>query len=115
MDLNVLKEGRDRFGIPLSYATLMTVPYFRPAEYSTEIRYLKERSAALGGSMPQRKSEFVSLKIPAIKVLDSLLKGSGNREISTTMAFVMILSALVKDKNIGDRIVPIVPDEARTF
>ena len=115
LDLDALKEFRDRFGIPLSDAELKTVPYFRPAEDSTEIRYLKERRAALGGSMPQRNSEFEPLKIPTIKILDSILKGSGNREISTTMAFVRILSALIRDKNVGERVVPIVPDEARTF
>lgn len=115
LDLNALKKFRDRFDIPLSDADLETVPYFRPPEESTEIRYLKERRAALGGFMPQRISEFESLKIPAIKILNSLLKGSGDREISTTMAFVRILSALIKDKNIGKLIVPIVPDEARTF
>ena len=115
LDLNALKKFRDRFDIPLSDADLETVPYFRPPEESTEIRYLKERRAALGGFMPQRISEFESLTIPAIKILNSLLKGSGDREISTTMAFVRILSALIKDKNIGELIVPIVPDEARTF
>ena len=115
LDLNALKKFRDRFDIPLSDADLETVSYFRPPEDSTEIRYLKERRAALGGSMPQRISEFESLKIPAIKILNSLLKGSGDREISTTMAFVRILSTLIKDKNIGKLIVPIVPDEARTF
>ncbi|MCH7742812.1 MAG: pyruvate dehydrogenase (acetyl-transferring), homodimeric type [Proteobacteria bacterium] len=115
LDLNALKKFRDRFDIPLSDADLETVPYFRPPEDSTEIRYLKERRAALGGFMPQRISEFESLKIPAIKILNSLLKGSGDREISTTMAFVRILSTLIKDKNIGKLIVPIVPDEARTF
>ena len=115
LDLNALKKFRDRFDIPLSDADLETVSYFRPPEDSTEIRYLKERRAALGGFMPQRISEFESLKIPAIKILNSLLKGSGDREISTTMAFVRILSTLIKDKNIGKLIVPIVPDEARTF
>ena len=115
LDLDALKKFRDRFDIPLSDTDLETVSYFRPPEDSTEIRYMKERRAALGGSIPQRKSEFESLKIPPIKVLNALLKGSGDRKISTTMAFVRILSALIKDKNIGELIVPIVPDEARTF
>ncbi len=115
LDLEALKEFRDRFDIPLSDSDLESVSYYRPAEDSTEIRYLKKRRAALGGSLPQRQPEFKSLKIPGLKLFDALLKGTGEREISTTMAFVRILSALVKDKNIGERIVPIVPDEARTF
>jgi pyruvate dehydrogenase E1 component len=115
LELETLKDFRDRFDIPLTDSELESVPYYRPAEDSTEIRYIKKRRAALGGSMPQRQAEFKALKVPQLKILDSLLKGTGDREISTTMAFVRILSALIKDKNIGDRIVPIVPDEARTF
>ncbi len=115
LDLEGLKEFRDRFDIPLPDSELATVPYYRPPEDSTEMRYLKERRAALGGSMPTRRTEFETLKLPGIDILGSVLKGTGDREISTTMAFVRILSALIKDKNIGTRIVPIVPDEARTF
>jgi pyruvate dehydrogenase E1 component len=115
LDLEALKEFRDRFDIPLPDSKLESVPYYRPPEDSTEIRYMKERRAALGGSLPGRKSDFEALKIPGIDVLGALLKGTGEREISTTMAFVRILSALIKDENIGERIVPIVPDEARTF
>ena len=115
LDLEALKEFRDRFDIPLPDSDLESVPYYRPPEDSTEIRYMKERRAALGGSLPARKSDFDALKIPGIEVLGALLKGTGEREISTTMAFVRILSALIKDENIGERIVPIVPDEARTF
>ena len=115
LDLEALKEFRDRFDIPLPDSDLESVPYYRPPEDSTEIRYMKERRAALGGSLPRRKSDFEALTIPGIDVLGALLKGTGEREISTTMAFVRILSALIKDENIGRRIVPIVPDEARTF
>ncbi len=115
LDLEALKEFRDRFDIPISDADLEKVPYYRPAEDSTEMRYLKQRRSSLGGSLPRRKSDFEALKIPPLSVLESLLKGTGDREISTTMAFVRILSALIKDKQIGERIVPIVPDEARTF
>lgn len=115
LDLEALKEFRDRFDIPLPDSELEAVPYYRPPEDSTEMRYMKERRAALGGSLPGRRSDFAALKIPGIDVLSGLLKGTGDREISTTMAFVRILSALIKDKNIGERIVPIVPDEARTF
>jgi len=91
------------------------VPYYKPLEDSTEMRYLRERRASLGGSLPRRQSDFKALEVPPLSTLETLLKGSGEREISTTMAFVRILSALIKDKQIGDLIVPIVPDEARTF
>ncbi len=115
LDLEGLKDFRDRFDIPISDADLNKVPYYRPPEDSTEMRYLKQRRSSLGGSLPRRKSDFEALTIPPLSVLKSLLKGTGDREISTTMAFVRILSTLIKDKQIGERIVPIVPDEARTF
>ena len=115
LDMDALKEFRDRFDIPLSDADLEKVPYYRPPEDSIEIRYLKERRASLGGSVPRRQPEFAPLQVPGLKSLDAVIKGSGKREISTTMAFVRILSALIKDKNLGERLVPIVPDEARTF
>ncbi len=115
LDLAALKEFRDRFDIPIPDDELEAVPYYRPPEDSTEIRYMKERRASLGGSIPRRKSDFQALEVPKLEILNALLKGTGDREISTTMAFVRILSALIKDKNIGQRIVPIVPDEARTF
>ncbi len=115
LDLEALKDFRDRFDIPISDKDLEDVPYYRPPEDSTEMRYLRQRREALGGSLPRRTEDFEALPIPPLSVLESLTKGSGDREISTTMAFVRILSALIKDKKIGDRIVPIVPDEARTF
>lgn len=115
LDLDALKEFRDRFDIPIPDSELEKVPYYKPPEDSTEMRYLKERRKSLGGSLPRRQSDFMPLKIPALSSLESILKGTGDREISTTMAFVRILSALIKDKEIGERIVPIVPDEARTF
>jgi pyruvate dehydrogenase E1 component len=115
LDLNALKEFRDRFDIPIPDSELEKVPYYRPPEDSTEMRYLRARRASLGGSLPRRKSDFEALKIPALSTLASITKGTGDREVSTTMVFVRILSALIKDKNFGERIVPIVPDEARTF
>ncbi|MGI9323520.1 MAG: pyruvate dehydrogenase (acetyl-transferring), homodimeric type [Pseudomonadales bacterium] len=115
LDIEALKEFRDRFDIPLSDADLEKVPYYRPAEDSTEMRYLKERRSALGGSLPRRSSQFEALQVPGLDSLQAITKGTGEREISTTMAFVRILSALIKDKAIGKQIVPIVPDEARTF
>jgi pyruvate dehydrogenase E1 component len=115
LDIEALRDFRDRFDIPLPDEELETVPYYRPPEDSTEIRYLKERRAALGGSIPSRQPDFETLQIPPLSAFDAVVKGSGKREISTTMAFVRILSALIKDKNVGERVVPIVPDEARTF
>ena len=115
LDVEALREFRDRFDIPLSDDELESVPYYRPPEDSTEIRYLKERRSALGGEMPSRRIDFESLKIPSLDTFESVTGGSGDREISTTMAFVRFLSALIKDENLGDLVVPIVPDEARTF
>jgi pyruvate dehydrogenase E1 component len=115
LDVEALREFRDRFDIPLSDDELEKVPYYRPPEDSTEMRYLKERRAALGGEMPSRRVDFESLKIPSLDAFVNLTGGTGDREISTTMAFVRFLSALIKDENLGDLVVPIVPDEARTF
>ncbi|HEY9035480.1 MAG TPA: pyruvate dehydrogenase (acetyl-transferring), homodimeric type [Pseudomonadales bacterium] len=115
LDMESLKQFRDRFDIPLSDKELESVPYYRPADDSPEAKYLKQRREALGGSIPYRRNDFEALKVPGIDAFDAQLNGSGDREISTTMAFVRILSTLVKDKNIAERVVPIVPDEARTF
>jgi pyruvate dehydrogenase E1 component len=115
LDLESLKAFRDRFSIPISDAELQNVPYYRPAPDSQEIRYMRQSREVLGGQIPVRQHEFEALQVPALEEFSGQLKGSGKREISTTMAFVRILSALVKDKNIGARVVPIVPDEARTF
>ena len=115
LDLEGLRDFRDRFDIPIPDSELAKVPYYRPPEDSTEMRYLKQRRKALGGFLPKRKSHFDALEVPDLASLESITKGTGKREISTTMAFVRILSTLIKDKQIGKRIVPIVPDEARTF
>ncbi|MFT6955916.1 MAG: pyruvate dehydrogenase E1 component [Halieaceae bacterium] len=115
LDMASLKAFRDRFGIPISDTELKDVPYYRPAADSPEMRYMNERRGALGGSIPARRSEIQRLETPPLEAFKSQLKGSGKREISTTMAFVRILSSLVKDKKMGERVVPIVPDEARTF
>ena len=115
LDIEALKDFRDRFDIPLPDSELESVPYYRPPEDSAEMRYLKERRAALGGSMPGRIKDFEPLKVPGLDAFAAVTKGSGDREISTTMAFVRVLSALIKDENVGERVVPIVPDEARTF
>jgi len=115
LDIESLKKFRDRFGIPIEDKKLGDVPYYRPAEDSLELRYMKKARESLGGSVPQRRKETYALNLPAPKIFEDLSKSSGDREISTTMAFVRLLNALCKDKEIGERVVPIVPDEARTF
>ncbi len=115
MDLDALKMMRDRFNIPVSDKDIADVPYYKPAPDSEEHEYLMERRQALGGFLPQRRSKSTSLPIPGIEAFKTQLDGTGEREASTTMAFVRILTALTRDKQIGKHVVPIVPDEARTF
>ena len=110
-----LKSFRSRFEIPIADDKLEDVPYYRPAEDSPEMLYMRKQRAHLGGSLPQRRTKTEKLKVPALSAFETQTKGTGEREVSTTMAFVRLLSNLVKDKEIGQRIVPIVPDEARTF
>jgi len=115
LDLESLRKFRDRFGIPLPDEELEKIPYYRPPENSPEMVYLQGRRKALGGFLPQRRQEFTQLEVPSLADLQSHLDGSGKRKISTTMSFVRLLSSLIKDQRIGKRIIPIVPDEARTF
>jgi pyruvate dehydrogenase E1 component len=115
MGEDALKAFRDRFDIPISDEEIADAPFYKPPEDSDEMRYLRERRAALGGPLPQRRTYMKPLPLPDLSLFDAMLQGSGEREISTTMAFVRILTALVRDKGIGKNIVPIVPDEARTF
>jgi pyruvate dehydrogenase E1 component len=115
LDDAALKEFRDRFNIPVSDNDIASVPYYRPAEGSEELEYLRERRHALGGYLPQRRARAPKLQAPALAAFAPLLESTGEREISTTMALVRILSILVKDPAVGPHIVPIVPDEARTF
>jgi len=115
IDVDSLRAFRDRFDIPIKDADLAKLPFYRPDEGSAEARYLKERRTALGGFMPHRHGNSQRIPAPPLETLKALLDGSGDREISTTMAFVRIISQLVKDKELGPRIVPIIPDEARTF
>ena len=111
-----LKAFRDRFDIPVSDEDLPKVPFLRLPEGGEEMKYLRERRAALGGSLPARRRTSAPLEIPPLSAFDALLKPTAEgREISTTMAFVRILTTLLRDKAIGSRIVPIVPDESRTF
>ncbi|VEB40320.1 Pyruvate dehydrogenase E1 component [Chromobacterium violaceum] len=115
MDLDSLRNFRDRFGIPVSDEDLPNVPYYLPAEDSPEMKYMRERRAALGGYLPARKPVNHPLAVPELSAFDAQLQSSGDREFSTTMAFVRMLGTIMKDKNIGKRVVPIVPDESRTF
>jgi pyruvate dehydrogenase E1 component len=115
LDDEALKAFRDRFNIPVSDEDIARVPYYRPAEGSEELEYLHERRRTLGGFLPQRRTRVPKLAVPDLQVFAPLLESSGEREISTTMALVRMLSILVKDKGLGAHVVPVVPDEARTF
>jgi pyruvate dehydrogenase E1 component len=110
-----LKHFRDRFNIPISDEDIAEAPFYKPPEDSPEMIYLRERNEAMGGFVPQRRTAADPLTIPGIEIFDKMIEGTGEREISTTMAFVRLLTALTRDKTIGPRVVPIVPDEARTF
>jgi len=110
-----IRKFRDRYRIPIPDDEVESAPFYRPPEDSAENKYLHERRAALGGYLPTRREVAPVLTIPDLEIFEPLLAGSGDREISTTMAFVRMLTLLLRDKNIGKNIVPIVPDEARTF
>ncbi len=115
LDIAGLKLFRDRFNVPIPDDQLESVPYYRPAEDSLELRYMRKQRQALGGHVPQRRAQSYSLSIPDLSMFAPQIQGTGDRDISTTMAFVRMLTTLCKDKEIGHRVVPIVPDEARTF
>ncbi|WP_046866305.1 pyruvate dehydrogenase (acetyl-transferring), homodimeric type [Microvirga massiliensis] len=111
----VLRQFRDRFQIDLTDEQLTEMPFIRFADDSPEMRYLRARREALGGYLPSRRQKSDALEIPPLSAFEAQLKGTEGREISTTMAFVRVLSTLLRDKKIGKRVVPIVPDESRTF
>jgi pyruvate dehydrogenase E1 component len=115
MGEEALRAFRDRFDIPISDDEIGKTPFYRPPEDSIELRYLRERREALGGPLPARRTMARPLPIPPLSSFEFLLKGSDGREFSTTMAFVRMLSQLMRDPQIGSQVVPIVPDEARTF
>src|SRR5213080_4365143 len=110
-----VRAFRDRFNIPVSDEDLGKLPFRKPDAETEEARYLNERRTVLGGFLPTRRRTAPPLVIPPLAAFGALLEGTAEREISTTMAFVRALTVLLKDKNIGRNIVPIVPDEARTF
>ena len=116
MDVDSIKQFRDRFNIPIADEKIEELPYFKFDEDSEEMKYLRARREALGGYLPSRREQAEEqLEIPELSAFDAILKGSGDRQVSSTMTFVRVLNALLKDKKIGKRIVPIIPDEARTF
>jgi pyruvate dehydrogenase E1 component len=115
MDIESLKKFRSRFDLPITDKEVEELKFYKPESNSAEMMYMSERRKVLGGSLPQRKTKGNALKIPKLENFSNLLTTTGDRKISTTMAFVRMLTALVKDKEIGKYIVPIVPDEARTF
>lgn len=110
-----LREFRSRFGIPISDEDIAETPFYRPSPESEEIKYLTERRKVLGGFIPKREVKSAPLKFNSDELFKEFYEGNGDREVATTMAFVHLLSKLLKDKEIGKYIVPIVPDEARTF
>jgi pyruvate dehydrogenase E1 component len=117
VDMQTIRDMRDRLRIPIPDDKLEELPFYVPPADSPEMQYLHARRQALGGFIPQRRRKSESAPaVPPLSAFEQLLKGSGEgREISTTMAFVRVLAALVRDKEIGRHVVPIVPDEARTF
>lgn len=115
LDINGLRYFRDRFGIPVSDAELDNLPFYKPQDDAAVMTYLHERRKALGGYLPSRQDRSEALPVPELSAFDALLQGTGERTMSTTMAFVRILAVLLRDKALGQRVVPIIPDEARTF
>ena len=115
MKMEDLKSFRDRFRVPISDDEVEQMTFYRPPDDAPEVAYLKKCRKALGGNLPVRRLKGDSLTIPPLSVFERLLQDTGDREISTTQALVQAMTLLCRDKNIGQRLVPIVPDEARTF
>ncbi|HEX5132102.1 MAG TPA: pyruvate dehydrogenase (acetyl-transferring), homodimeric type [Candidatus Krumholzibacteria bacterium] len=110
-----LRAFRNKFGIPIDDEDVARAPFYKPPADSEDLKYLHERRQALGGSVPERREQATQLQTPPASIFDDMYAGSGEREVATTMAFVQMLTTLLKDKSIGQHVVPIVPDEARTF
>ncbi|MDB9802684.1 pyruvate dehydrogenase (acetyl-transferring), homodimeric type, partial [Pelagibacteraceae bacterium] len=115
LDEEDLLYYRDRFNVPLTDKQVKNIEYFKPSENSEEMKYLKERRLKLGGFMPERSSFAKQIKAPPKDIFDAFMKSTGEKEMSTTMALVRMMTALLRDKNVAPRLVPIIPDEARTF
>lgn len=110
-----LRDFRTRFGIPISDEEVAKAPFYKPPTYGPEVQYLEEHRQKLGGYLPSRKVKSISLKLENKKIFEEFYQGEPNRSVSTTMVFVRILSQLLRDQNLGKKIIPIIPDEARTF
>ncbi|RPJ59588.1 MAG: pyruvate dehydrogenase (acetyl-transferring), homodimeric type [Acidobacteria bacterium] len=110
-----LREFRTRFGIPISDEEVAEAPFYQPPDESVEIRYMRDRREKLGGYLPKRQASSSPLKAPSENLFEEFYKGTEGREVSTTMAYVRLLSKLLRDRDMGKLIVPIIPDEARTF
>ncbi len=110
-----LREFRSRFGVPIDDEDVVYAPFYKPPEDSAEMQYIRECREHLGGALPQRTTSFTSIEMPDDKVFEEFKEGSGDRAVATTMVYVHVLSNLLSDKNVGKLIVPIIPDEARTF
>ncbi len=115
MDVDSIRQFRDRFNVPIPEDELADVPYYHPGPDSAEVQYMLERRKALGGSLPERRHKVQPLAVPDLEAFESLLTGTGDREISSTMAFVRALAIILRQKDLKERVVPIVADEARTF
>ncbi|HXV11728.1 MAG TPA: pyruvate dehydrogenase (acetyl-transferring), homodimeric type [Burkholderiales bacterium] len=110
-----IRAFRDRFNVPIPDEQLEEVPFYRPADDEPEMKYMRSRIEAMGGPLPMRLRKAAALEVPQLAAFEAQLKGTDGREISTTMAFVRILNTIIRDKKIGKLVVPIVPDESRTF
>jgi pyruvate dehydrogenase E1 component len=115
MTEDALLAFRDRFELPLTDEQVRAAEFYKPPDASPEMEFLRERRAALGGGLPRRRRRSEPIEVPGLQIFASQFEGTGEREISTTMAFVRILAALLREKSIARRIVPIIPDESRTF
>ena len=115
LDEQDLLYYRDRFNVPLTDKQVRDIEYYKPSEDSEEMKYLKEKRLKLGGFIPERSSFAKQIKAPPKDIFDTFMKSTGEKEMSTTMALVRMMTALLRDKNVAPRLVPIIPDEARTF
>ncbi len=115
LDVDDLMYYRDRFDVPLTDAQVKNIEYYKPKENSEEIKYLKDRRLKLGGYVPERSTFAKPIKAPPEDIFDVMMRSTGDKEMSTTMALVRMLTNLLRDKNVASRLVPIIPDEARTF
>ena len=115
LDIDDLMYYRDRFDVPLTDEQVKNIEYYKPSENSSEIKYIKEKRMKLGGFIPERTSFAKSIKAPPKNIFDNMKESTGEKEMSTTMALVRMLTSMLRDKNVAPRLVPIIPDEARTF